>query len=57
MGSQGVDDDVWSGCIIALYQLIVSEILNTVPQMVTFFKGMPLRPKMVFALLGWIKSR
>ena len=56
MGRQRVSDDVWSGCIIELYQLVVNEILDTIPQMATLFKYMPLDPKMVFALLGWIKS-
>ena len=52
-----VGDDVWSSCIIELYQLFVYEILDIVPQMVTFFKGMPLGPKMVFTLLGRIKTK
>ena len=57
MGRQRIGDDIWSGCIIELYQLIVYEILDTVPQMVEVFQSMSLGPKMVFTLLGWIKTR
>ena len=45
MGRQKVGDDIRSGNIIELYQLVVYEILDTVPQMVTFFKDMPHRPQ------------
>ena len=37
MGRQRVSDDVQSGCIIELYQLVVDEILDTVSQLVAFF--------------------
>jgi len=57
MERQKVGDDVQSGCIIELYQLVVYEILDMVPQMVTFFQSMPLDPKMMFAVLGWIKTK
>ena len=57
MGWQRIGDDIQSVCIIELYQLVVFEILDTVPQMVTFFQSMPLSPKMVFTLLGRIKTR
>ena len=56
LGRQKVGDDVQSGCIIELYQLVVYEILDMVLQMVTFFQRMPLGPKMVFTLFGWIKT-
>ena len=57
MRRQRVGDDIQSDYIIELYQLVVNEVLDTVPQLVTFFQSMPLGPKMVFALLGRIKSR
>ena len=57
MGRQRIGDDIWSGRIIELYQLIVYEILDMVPQMVEVFQSMSLGPKMVFTLLGWIKTR
>ena len=56
MGRKRVGDDIWSGGIIELYQLVVCEILNIASQLVTFFQGVPLGPKMVFALLRRIKS-
>ena len=56
MGRKGVGDDIQSGCIIELYQLVVKEVLDTVSQLETFLQGMPLGPKMVFALLRQIKS-
>ena len=55
MGRQRIGDDIRSGCIIKLYQLVIYKILDTVPQMVTFFQSMPLNPKIVFTFLGWIK--
>ena len=57
MGRQRVGEDIQSGCIIELYQLVVYEILDKVLQMVTFFKGMPFGPKMVFKLLGQIQTK
>ena len=56
MGRQRVGDNVRSCYIIELYQLVVNEILDTVSQVVTFFKGMPFGLKMVFTFLGWIKA-
>ena len=50
--SQRVSDDVWSGYIIELYQLVVNEILDTISHLGAFFKGMPFSPKMVFTFLG-----
>ena len=57
MGRQRVGDDIRSGRIIELYQLVVYEVLNTVSQMETFLKCVPFGPKMVFSLLGWVKIR
>ena len=55
MGRKKVGDDIWSGYIIELYQLVVYEILDTVPQMVTFFKGMPSTPKWCSHFLDGLK--
>ena len=57
MGRQRVGDDIWSSCIVELYRLVVNEVLDTISQLETFFYNMPLGPKMMSALLGWIKSR
>ena len=46
-----IGDNIQSGCVIELYQLVINEVLDTVSQLETFLQGMPLMPKMVFALL------
>jgi len=56
-GRQKDGDDIRSSGIIELYQLVIYEILDMVPQMLTFFHSMPLSPIMVFTLLRRIKTK